>query len=174
MSDGEEQPQTRRFEPPPWEREQFDELARRRAEAQAAEEERLADERAIAAAERERAARESASPAVPAAAEAPVPTVKATAPAPDERIDPQKVEAMLVQLSGEEGSALQPVHRASKVFALVVAVFGVSLVMLAGLAAAKAGGGVGAMGALIVGIVGAFITSVAAWLWIRTERGQGS
>ncbi len=149
----------REFEPPPWEKDQFEQLARRKAaESEAGSGETVAEE------SREAEVVESLPEAAP----------DADAPPLDTRV----VDAMLVQLSGQEGSALKPVARASRGLAAGLAVIGSAMVIAGGVAAARvAGAGAGTVGALGAGMVvvfGGLIIGAAVWLWVRAGGVQGS
>jgi hypothetical protein len=176
MGDTDRQPGKRTFEPPPWEREQFEELARRRQERERREREEAAAEATAAtmAAASAALAGVAASPAQPAETEAP--GSDADRPAPeagqDERLDESQVQAMLVQLSGEDPQPLQPIRRASKVVALVVGAVGLGTMVTSGILGvrASAAGPIGVVSAGTGIVLGAGIAGIAAWLWLRALR----
>jgi hypothetical protein len=185
MSDDPSRKQPKGFEPPPWEREQFEELARRRA-AQADADAAAAAEAAAAVV----AAVEEA-PSEASAIEEPVPepvgkieepareAVAADAPPEHEAVDPRKVTAMLMELSAEEGPTMAPVRQAGKAFAGVVGGAGAAMLVLAvftGMTAAGAetGADVAGTGAVFIAVFGLMAVGAAAWLWIRADRSRGS
>jgi hypothetical protein len=176
MSDDPGHKERKGFEPPPWERAQFEELARRRAA-----EEQIA---ATAAAESARAAAES----TPAAAEGPPPEAAkvpdadpAVEDAPGEggTLDERAMDAMLFELSAQEGPTLAPVRGASKVIAGVMGLVGTLMTGLAtflGVRAvgAGAGGDMAGMGAVFIAVFGLLALGAAAWMWMRADGSQGS
>jgi hypothetical protein len=142
-------PQPRSFEPPPWEKEQFEELARQRRERERESLERAETEAAVARlAEMDRAA-------------------------PGSPIDEKQVSAMLIQLSAEEPPALHGARRASKVAAAAVGLFGVAVITVGAVTGAMSIGkeALAGVGAAIVAFIGMVILGLAVWLWVRAERG---
>lgn len=185
------------FEPPPWERAAFGELARKRAADQ--ERDRAAMEAAAAEAWAARAAAAAQpivdepegswtagpdeSVAVEPGTEAettvsPASTAEppAAAAADEEaKLDERRMTAMLLQLEGEEATVQHAVRPLSAVVSAVIGVIGAGMLALALYFAAKtAGSAIGLVGALAVGGFGVFFMGTAMWLWVRTTRGKGS
>jgi TRAP-type mannitol/chloroaromatic compound transport system permease large subunit len=170
MTDDVDRKQPRGFKPPPWEREQFEELARLRAvaEAEAAAAPASAGAQGIPA---EEAPAEAAAQAAP---------TEAAKPTEDRREEDERIaEAMLLELSGQEGLTLAPLRQAGKVAAvliggagLVVVVLGVSMGVVA--SGAEAGAGAGTAGAVTIALFGLLSLGMAAWMWMRANRSQGS
>lgn len=185
------------FEPPPWEREAFGELARKRAADQ--ERDRAAMEAAAAEAWAARAVAaaqpivdepedswtagpdESVAVEPGVQAEAAVSPASAAEPpaaaAADEeaKLDERRMTAMLLQLEGEEATVQHAVRPLSAVVSTVIGVIGAGMFALALYFAAKtAGSAIGLVGALAVGGFGVFFMGTAMWLWVRTTRGKGS
>jgi hypothetical protein len=187
VSDDAERRQRRQFEPPPWERDGFEALARRHAVAgQGAEE----------ASESPAEPQPGAEPAVGVVT--PVGREPKAAPVMDDR----KVAAMLIELSGEEGSAKRPVVQAGKAAAIALVAIGVMMMVLAAVlalrslspvsqagagtsasvsgvetVATEAGGGAateGGIGAAVIAVLGVFVAGFAGWMWVRANREQGS
>jgi hypothetical protein len=176
MDDSDKPSGKRTFEPPPWEREQFEELARRRQEREEQEREAAAADAAAATVAAASAALASVAPASTPEAETETPAPGTDHPAPDEgagqRLDESRVEAMLVQLSGEDPHPLQPIRRASKIVAYVVGAVGIGTVVTSGILGARAvSAGAIALASAGTGVaLGAGITGMAAWLWLRAAR----
>jgi hypothetical protein len=157
MSDDAERRNRPQFEPPPWELERFEELARKREAA----------EKAATPAPEEASGEllvepEPASPTSPARAKA--------APTLDER----KVKAMLVQLSGEEGPATRTVAQAGKVTAMILVAIGVGMMVFGAVLASRSAAVEGRIGAGVIAILGAFVAGFAGWMWVRANNEQGS
>ncbi|MBC7265476.1 MAG: hypothetical protein H5T75_00630 [Coriobacteriia bacterium] len=114
----------RKFEPPPWEREAFEELRRRKEQEQAERELEEALERARLAAELPAAEQAGAPEARPVAEQA--------APQGEGRpaqIDERQVERMLIQLSLEEPRATQQVSTVATAVAAGMAAAGLGFVV---------------------------------------------
>ena len=171
MSEGGERGARRPFEPPPWEREQFEELARRRAET--AVPEASAEDATVAPGDDQ-----AKPPETGEAAEASREATTASKAADQEvsgGLDEKMTEAMIVQLSGEERTTLAPMRKAGRLAAWIMGLVGVSMIVLGSVYAMRApGSGVAIAGAATMAVVGAFIAAAAAWLWIRASQGQGS
>jgi hypothetical protein len=163
-------PQPRSFEPPPWEKEQFEELARQRRERERESLERAETEAAVARlAEMDRAAAQVAAAAEPGNEE----LAGDARQAPGSPIDEKQVSAMLIQLSAEEPPALHGARRASKVAAAAVGLFGVAVITVGAVTGAMSIGkeALAGVGAAIVAFIGMVILGLAVWLWVRAERG---
>jgi hypothetical protein len=161
MSDDAERRNRPQFEPPPWERERFEELARKREAA----------EKAATPAPEEASGEllvepEPASPVSPARE----PEGAKAAPTLDER----KVKAMLVQLSGEEGPATRTVAQAGKVTAMILVAIGVGMMVFGAVLASRSAAVEGRIGAGVIAILGAFVAGFAGWMWVRANNEQGS
>jgi hypothetical protein len=190
MTDDADHKKPRGFEPPPWEREQFEELARRRA---AAAEAAAAEAAANMAPEAQAPAQEpTLAPAQDAAAEVgggasiePEPPAGPAPPGPEgapegrAKVDERVADAMLFDLSGQEGPTLAPLRRAGKAVAGLVGAIGLAILGLgvwtsAQAAAAEESVGAGTMGAAIIMIFGLLVVGMAGWTWVRASRSQGS
>jgi hypothetical protein len=193
MTDDADHKKPRGFEPPPWEREQFEELARRRAAAAETAAAEAAVNTAVlkAQAPAQASAQEpTRAPAQDAAAEGgvgapgepetgPAPPGREGAPEEQPKADERVADAMLFDLSGQEGPTLAPLRRAGKVVAGLVGAIGVAILGLgvwtsAQAAAAEESVGVGTMGAAIIMIFGLLVVGMAGWTWVRASRSQGS
>ena len=152
MSDDAGRRERKSFEPPPWERDQFEELARLKAEEQ----------------ERQ-AAEEQARPGTALAVTDPGDGETAD----HERPEDVKIQAMLLELSVEEPSAVREVRRAGVVASYVLSAAGAAVLGL-GIVLVVQGGARGLAGSSMVVMAGAFVIGFAAWLWYRASRGQGS
>jgi hypothetical protein len=111
-------------------------------------------------------------PAEPATA-TPVAAVvadKPEAPAVDER----KIAAMLVELSGEEGPATKPMAEAGRYAAMALMALGVVMIVTAVVLGTRASAMQGTVGAILIGLLGAFVAGFAGWMWVRATREQGS
>jgi hypothetical protein len=160
MTDDSGRRERRQFEPPPWERDKFDEIARSKAADEEREAQRQAPRSEGVAPDR---------PAEPATA-TPVAAVvadKPEAPAVDER----KIAAMLVELSGEEGP---PMAEAGRYAAMALMALGVVMIVTAVVLGTRASAMQGTVGAILIGLLGAFVAGFAGWMWVRATREQGS
>jgi hypothetical protein len=162
MSDDAERRRPPQFEPPPWERDRFEELARQRA---------IAD-RAAATGTDETADEVSPACAEPATAVTPTQDTEGTKAAP--ALDERKVQAMLIQLSGQEGPATRPVAEAGKVTAIILVAVGMAMVVFGAVLASRAAAIEGRIGAAVIVLLGALVTGFAAWMWVRANSEQGS
>jgi len=179
----------RAFEPPPWEREAFEALARKRAEEQAALEALAAAERAASGSEA--ATAEALAAEVLLARAAMVPPTEAgasgaDAPAGDAppaepaqpaapAVDDRQVQVMLMELGREETTPARNVQLIARIAAVITGLIGAG--MLAGgiFALQKAGGStVGVMGSGALSVFGMCFFGMAAWVWVRSNRVRGS
>ena len=157
------------FEPPPWEKDQFDQLARERSKA---------------------AEQVVSPPVVPAVVPEPEPTGDGSAStepkqAPPEvkvtpkgEVDDRKVAAMLFELKAEDGPATAGMHKAALIAGAVLLVTGVVLVIWAIVMVVVAlqhpeQGRTGVFVGLTVLLFGAGFVGAAAWFVFRTLRLQG-
>ncbi len=169
------------FEPPPWEKEQFEELARER--------ERAAEEAAVAEAERadadaegslseEHASAIGAEGAVSAdsAHEAGkrVDSAQEGREAADEP-DAANVDAMLMALRAEEPDPASEVWKVGMVAGLFLTAMGLVLVVWSGVALARTleSGPTAYLGAGVMGLMGAGLVALGVWLVVRSLRKQG-
>lgn len=156
----------RAFEPPPWEREAFEALARKRVEEQAALEALAAAERAASGSEAGAAGADAPAGDAPAAEPA-----QPAAPAVDDR----QVQVMLMELGREETTPTRSVQLIARIAAVITGLIGAG--MLAGgiFALQKAGGStVGVMGSGALSVFGMCFFGMAAWVWVRSNRVRGS
>lgn len=180
--------EAKRFEPPPWEKEAFDELERRRAEEahvralmQAAQEEAAAAELAA-----ERASEQAAEQGATVSAE----TIRseeaagdATAPPGQEgepetgqtAIEDERVSRMLARLSEEEPRGHEGVWAVALGAALVLGAIGGVLIVwaMAAMVGAPRSGATGIAGGLVLLVFGAGFVFGALWLAYRTLRQRG-
>ncbi len=170
--------QPRDFEPPPWEREQFDELARRRAEAAAAEAAagRQAEQAAVAAAAEPAEGVEPAAVAVPAGARGPAEgmTRDEVAPRVSGGPDAASVDVMLMGLAAEEPRAFRNVWVVWIVAAVVFGAVGVIALVLGLFGVANArGSGVAVGWAMALNVGGIAALGTAGWMLTKAlgERG---
>ncbi len=117
-----ERREAKRFEPPPWEREAFEELERRRAEQKAAEQ--------TAAAELEVAAPTQKVEAAAPDQETPGAKVEVGPPEGDPRLDESEVAEMLAGLSAEEPREYRSLWRVAMASAIVLGAIGAVLISL--------------------------------------------
>ena len=159
----------RPFEPPPWEREAFEALARKKAEEQAA---------------LDLLSTPHPSPKAPAepqaeAATGAVDPAPAATPTPAAAVDERQVQAMLLELSKEETIGAGPIKLIARIAAAITAAVGLGM-LIGGLmslgtaqdAAKRTLATTMASGALSV--FGMCFVAIAAWVWIRSNRMKGS
>lgn len=161
---------TGRFEPPPWEREAFEALARKRAEEQAAQEalaRAAAPQRGTAAAPE---SPESEPGASVVAVETPKPG-KSEAQVLDER----RVQAMLLELSREETSDHGSIKLIARLAAVTTALVGGGM-LVGGLMAIQRARGTtaGVMGSGALSVFGLCFMAMAVWVWVGSNRVKGS
>ena len=184
MSD-EQKREARRFEPPPWEKDAFEALARKKAEEQEALE-ALAAARAVAgapagspmgarAAEVPASESESKPTAAGQGSEAdPGEAAEPVAPAIDER----QVQVMLLELGREETSPTGHVRLISRIASLITGATGLGMIF-GGFWALQATDqarrtGVALMGSGALSVFGLCFAGIAVWVWIRSNRVRGS
>ncbi|MHB9004268.1 MAG: hypothetical protein ACYC6C_09440 [Coriobacteriia bacterium] len=163
-------PQRRRgksFEPPPWEREQFEQLARAR-EAQR-------DESELDQALREL---DEAREVVPDAAAVPLKPMEASFEAeakPAAHLDDARVIEMLAQLSAEEPRPIDELWRVGLIGAVVTAAIGLMMIVFGviGLAKTIKAGPMGIFSASILLLFGSGFCALAAWTAVRTLKQRG-
>lgn len=161
MVDVPEKREVKPFEPPPWEREAFERLAR----------------------EREREARRDApqesppnlgEPAEPESGAEMVAAAVEAVSAADGAAAPQ-VDVMLMALKDEEPDALEGVWKVGLGSALFIGALGLMLLVWGAVALARTleAGPAGWMGSIILGLLGTGFLSLALWLGGRSLRKQG-
>jgi hypothetical protein len=170
-----------RFEPPPWELEAFEALAARRAEEQAARE---ALEAAASAGAGGAALEPDPWDEVPnepvmvldgdAAGDAQDPGKAAGETAGGAAIDERAVQAMLVQLKGEERVDSRVTKRVGQIASVLTFLLGAGMT-IAGLAMMRSGGAkqVAVVGSLVLSVFGLSFIGMATWVWITTNRLKG-
>jgi hypothetical protein len=166
-----------RFEPPPWELEAFEALARRRAEEQAALEAiaRAMEPTAVAIAEPE----PLAEPAVTQADEQ-VKVAKAleeqtAAKAEAKLIDERRVQAMLLELGREETASTGSIKIVARIASVMTAIVGIGM-LTGGLMIIQRASGTtaGLMGSGALSVFGLCFVAMAAWVWVGSNRTRRS
>lgn len=174
MSDGSKRG-VRRFEPPPWEVEAFESLARKRAEEQEALEALATATRIVPDGATEDLVAEFATPQPTVAAEA-QPTgepVKPKKPAIDP--DDPRVRAMLLELSREEAANTSGIKFVARAASAVTGLVGLGMLFGGVLAIKQAGGtAAGTMGSGALSVFGLSFVAMAAWVWVRSNSVKGS
>ena len=162
------------FEPPPWEKAQFEELARRK------EAERVAAE-AISGAVAVQAPTAATTPgASQEAGGVPSDAAQATEspPAAQEGVaieeDP-RIAAMMIELKSEEPSFGRELWRVSIVAGAIVAAIGAVFMVwgVVAIVATRRAGVTGSIGGLILLVFGLMFFGVGAWIVFRTLRQRG-
>jgi len=163
------------FEPPPWEKEQFDELAQRK------EAERVAAA-ALAAAAARPVQPETAQPAA-AQPEAPASSVKQAAPAEQGPVastgtaggDDPRIEAMMRRLKEEEPPFGQDIWKVEVGAGAVLAAIGTVFVVwgIVALAETRGAGVTGSLGGVVLIVFGLVFACVGVWMMYRTLRQRG-
>jgi len=149
------------FEPPPWEQEQFDELARRK------QTETPVDEVLVEVAEDGKVTADTPAP------EAPVPTGPKTAgPQAEEDL---RIEAMLLGLKDEEPEFGTELWKASLAAGAVLVAVGTVLAVwgVFATAAARKTGAIGLLGGGILVVFGVGFAGVGGWMAFRILRQRG-
>jgi len=160
------------FEPPPWERDQFEELARRK-EAEKAAAETVAD--AVRAQQAAAAVPETAPlPAATSEIVTPVPENAPGAETADVGEDP-RIEAMLLGLRSEDPPFGTDMWKVAIAAGAVLASVGAVMTVWGGIAmaAARRTGVTGSLGGGILVVFGLGFVVVGAWMAFRTLREQG-
>lgn len=139
------------FEPPPWEKEQFEELARRRR----------ASEQPGAVEPVHRVVHEAG--------------VSEVTTGPKENVLPAEADLLLSRLRTQESGSSESLWKTGLVLTSGVAIIGVVLVVwgITGLATIGETGAAGATGGSIMIFFGLFFVGVAAWLGVRIMRKRG-
>lgn len=176
-----ERREAKTFEPPPWERDQFDELQRRRAEQPATDAGAEAASAAPAVAPQTVAQPAIRIPEVipetAEQAEGTAAAVAAVAPAQSVKpeVDERRVAELMFRLRAQEPPAFSDAWKYGMAAAFVSAVFGLMLVVWAivVLVNMKRTGVTGAFGGAVMMFFGAGLTGVGAWLAVRILRQRG-
>ena len=160
---------SRTFEPPPWEREQFDELRRQR-ELEQAQRDPVARQGAAPQPQGTESERAAAPPRGDPA-QVGTPANPGTPPAPTE------VDLMMMRLSDQEPDVSAPLRLAGLVLAGIVAVVGLATV-IAGVGGmvlqAGRGGPMGTAAGFAVVAFGTLLMAGGGWLTIQTLRQRGA
>ncbi len=185
-----ERRETKRFEPPPWEQNQFEELARKRTEEEAAQAEAQAaaeaGAQAQAAAEQAAAQPEAteAEAAAPTPAEVPEgpPSEAAAAPAVTQPpaalpggLEDARVNEMLAELASEEPPVSRDIWKVGVATGGVMVALGVVFLFwgIAALVAARRTGSVGVLGGAVLLFLGVGFTAGGTYLVVKNLRQQG-
>lgn len=156
MAHGPHRREPRRFEPPPWEREQFERLERERAGDAAP------------------APPEPEAPTLPEAVSGtgarPEPAAREPEPAGLPGMD-----EMLLALKAEEPPAVEAAWKLGLVVAVLVGTIGIMLVIwgMVALARSAASGPAGIMGATIMSVMGGLFVGLATWMGARSLKQRG-
>lgn len=163
----------RRFEPPPWEREQFEELERKLAERERAAAQELESETAQGDIP-EPAQPQEAEPEPPGEA-APKADAQRGAPIADRPAASSEIETMFLALKAEEGRSGGGIWKLGIAAGVFVGTIGVMLVIWGTVAMARSQGHgpVGTMGAMIMSLMGGLFIGLAAWMGLRSLRQRG-
>jgi hypothetical protein len=149
----------RRFEPPPWERDQFEKRAREQAEREKAEKEAL-----LAAQEAERAGQ-------PGPQDSQV--AENTAPA-TERLDEKQVDLMMLTLRAEESENIGTVWLVGLSAGVLVGLIGIATVIWGAAALLNRKlGSVGTQGGMVLVVFGLTFVSIGGWAIYRSLRQRG-
>lgn len=158
-----------RFEPPPWEREAFEALARKRAEEQAAQEAL----QAVALATMPAA--EVIEPEAEAVAEKPAPEQPKAEKTEAQALDERQVQAMLMELGREETANSGSIKLIAQIASLITAVVGLGMLVGGVLTIRSAGGSAaGVMGSGALSVFGLCFVAMAVWVWVGSNRVKGS
>ncbi|MDY0087672.1 MAG: hypothetical protein RBS78_03890 [Coriobacteriia bacterium] len=161
-------PESKRFEPPPWEREQFEELERKLAQRARAAEQSAEVEVADAGERGEDARRRESPPSEP-------PTPEKEDGATTSRARGAEIETMLMALKAEEGPAAGEVWKLGLTASAFVCAVGVMLVIwgTVALARTQGRGATGTIGAMIMSLMGGLFIGLAAWMGLRSLKQRG-
>jgi hypothetical protein len=161
MSDGQRREKPK-FEPPPWEREAFDEFARRRAEREAVDIRR--------AAKAQEAQPGVVTPSV--ASGAAVQRDSKGAPKAG-ALDETKVDAMLQELRAEETTP-SVAGGMARLAGGMTAVIGAAMTVVGLLSLVRTRGGFSLLGSLTVTVFGLGFLGLGAWVWMSSKSAKGS
>ncbi|MDR3687574.1 MAG: hypothetical protein P4L93_11520 [Coriobacteriia bacterium] len=178
-----ERREARRFEPPPWERDQFEQRAREQAEREAAAE--VARAEVLAQQEAARAAEQAAEPPEPKSGAIAGESVegealqqgaelRTSAEAHTAELDEKQVALMMLDLRAEEPPALEGAWVVSMAAGLIVALIGFASAIWGGVALSKRGLPVaGTLGGFILLAFGLGFLGLGGWLVFQALRQQG-
>jgi len=169
------------FEPPPWERDQFEELAKRREEVrkEAELEAALGELQAQAAEEHPQqpvvpAPEAQAAPAGQGAPDSPVSARENGADQEGSGLDERLLDAMFVQLRAEEHEREGSLWKVGLVFSAVSALIGSVLVVWGIAALVRAGSETaGMIGGITLLMFGGLFVGVGAWMAARGLKERG-
>lgn len=180
-----ERRERKQFEPPPWEKDQFEEMERQRAEQappvdldavlpQVTPAQALAAD-AVAVPDVRQAATPSAeAPAKPAPAAGAVAAGEGASVSAKPLLDERRVSAMLVELAAQEPDLSKVVMAPALVLSFISVAIG-AVLLLWGMVMLVRGGAntLGVVGGAGVGIFGAMFIGAGIWLVARTLRRRG-
>jgi hypothetical protein len=160
----------KRFEPPPWEKDAFDELQKRKSE----EEAKAAEIAAVL---------EQASEPEPAAgrvdeAEPDAPEVRGAEPEEGLKggqLDERQVLELMAGLAAEEPPVARGIHKVAIATGMGLMALGAVLLIwgMAALVGSRQTGSLGQVGGLGLGFFGAFFMGMGLWLIYRTLKQRG-
>jgi hypothetical protein len=167
------------FEPPPWEQDQFEELARRRAEQESLEAETPAREQETlpeTAGPPEAPERVEQQEASTGSGEAPGTATEGTSAQERPDLDETKLKEMMFQLRAEEPPAARGLWQVGMAAAAFMVVLGAVMMVwgIVALQATRGAGPLGAMGAAIMLLFGMGFIAIAAWMAMRSYRQRGA
>lgn len=160
--------ESKRFEPPPWEQEAFEELQKKRAENSA---EPSVEQPVPASEPVEVVQREEVAMPIPV----PPPVTKAPETEPAKVVPDAKVLEMLALLAEEEPRETGALWKVAIAAALMLFCLGVVMVIwgMAAIVGSRSSGATGVTGGSILLMFGAGFIGAAAWLVVRTLRQRG-
>ncbi len=161
MSDGQRREKPK-FEPPPWEREAFDELARRRAEQDAADIRRAA-----------KAQEEGPGVATPSADSRTEGQRDSGAAPKAGALGETNVDAMLQELRAEETTP-SVAGGMARLAGAMTAVIGAAMTVVGLLSLVRTRGGFSLLGSLTVTVFGLGFLGLGAWVWMSSKSAKGS
>lgn len=169
MTPDPERREARRFEPPPWERDRFEELEKRtRAEDQSSEQ-RVAPATEPKTGQDTEEVEKRSTESDPGSGDG------AGSGSSREGSSADEVEAMLIALRSEEPKALEGAWKLGMAASVFVTTLGLMLVIWGSVAMARAAsaGAAGVMGSAIMGVMGALFAALGVWLGVRSLRQRG-
>jgi len=160
------------FEPPPWEREQFEELARRREDEHVVEGPTVEGEETFAAAEPVGEMPPAVIEVGPSAKGPGLTPQPVEGPSPEE--DP-RIEAMMIGLRNEEPAFGSEIWKAGIASGVVLASVGAVLIVwgVFAIAAASRAGLIGLLGGVVLLVFGFGFAGVGGWMAFRILRQRG-
>lgn len=157
----------KRFEPPPWEREAFEELQRKRAEVEPKPPEPT--NQTVVTEEQE------GSPVEQAVSVTEGPAEEVAVAVEKNELDERQVIEMMALLAEEEPKLQEQTWKLALASALFVSALGSVMIVwgFAALVRARGTGVIGVAGALVLAVFGILFVSIAAWMAVRTLRQRG-